>query len=326
MVRRGTQLPEVVYRKHSPLVSADPSPWVRQPTRYLPLFLLLVVLSCVVIAIDLRYGFGWVKTSLGNLAGPIVHSVDLLITPLSRSASFIEETLQAKSENQQLRERIADLEQQVRTGQDAVEENRRLRELLDLKADIAPKAIAAQVIRYHAGVAGKTMTLRRNEEMKISPFAVGQPVLTRGGQLLGRIIAVYQRFSTVRLIHDPASSMGVTLEKSQSQGILYNRGSSLYVKVDRNELVSPNEKVFTSHLSDLFPEGLLIGVIAGEADPREKDPLVAAELGLMKSYVVNPIYPLDQWSGIREVLCLPLWQISEPSSQPLTQKEEGSQS
>jgi hypothetical protein len=47
-------------------------------------------------------------------------------------------------------------------------------------------------------------------------------------------------------------------------------------------------------------------MIEGEAEAREKDPLVAAELGLMKTYRVKPILPLAEWVEIREVLCLPV--------------------
>lgn len=309
MVRRSEDLPEVIYRKHPPLISSDPSPWVRQPARYLPLFLVLVCLSCIITAIDLRYGFRWLTTGIGNLSGPLVHSIDLLIAPVSRSASFVQETLSARSENSQLRARIEELEGQVHALQNSDEENQRLRELLDLKAEVAPKAAAAEVLRYRAEATQRVMTLRAG---RLEDLTLGQPVLTKGGQLLGRIVAITDRVSTVRLITDPSCSIGVTLEKTQSQGMLYSRDGNLFVRLERAELVPQNERVLTSHLSDLFPEGLLIGIIEGEAGPIDKDPFVAAELGLMKNYLVRPVHPVEEWSRIREVLCLPLWKIPEP--------------
>ncbi len=312
MVRRGEDLPEVIYRKHSPLISSDPSPWVRQPARYLPLFILLVCLSCIITAIDLRYGFRWLATGIGNLSGPVVHSIDLLIAPISRSAGFIQETFSARRENTTLRARIEELEGQVHAFQDASEENQRLRELLDLKAEAAPKAVAAEVLRYRDEAAQRILTLRAG---KLENLSLGQPVLTQGGQLLGRIVALTDRVSTVRLITDAACSIGVTLEKTQSQGILYSRDGNLFVRLDRAELVPQNERVLTSHLSDLFPEGLLVGVIEGEAEANDKDPFVAAELGLMKSYRVRPVHPVEEWPRIREVLCLPLWNTTETQPQ-----------
>lgn len=313
MVRRGEDLPEVIYRKHPPLISSDPSPWVRQPARYLPLFLILVCLSCTITAIDLRYGFRWLATGIGNLSGPVVHSIDLLIAPVSRSATFIQETLSARSENTTLRTRIEELEGQVHALQNSDEENRRLRELLDLKAEAAPKAAAAEVLRYRNEASQRIMTLRAGT---LDDLALGQPILSKGGQLLGRIVAITDRVSTVRLITDPACSIGVTLEKTQSQGILYNRDGNLFVRLDRAELVPQNERVLTSHLSDLFPEGLPIGVVEGEAETNDKDPFVAAELGLMKTYRVRPVHPVEEWARIREVLCLPLWKLPEPPAIP----------
>lgn len=304
MARHSDHLPELIYRKHSPLISSDPSPWVRQPGRYLPLFILLVCLSCVITAIDLRYGFTWLSQGVGNLSGPVVHSVDLLIAPVSRSATFIQETLRAHRENKSLKTHLEELESQMSQLQTLVQENERLRQLLDLKAEVAPKAAAAQVLRYRNAATHRTLTLRAGTQRGL---AVGQAVLTRGGQLLGRIVEVTDRVSTVRLINDPSCSIGVTLERSQSQGILYNRDGELFVSVERSELVAEGERVFTSHLSDLYPEGLLVGVIKGSADPIDKDPLVAAELGLMRNYRLEPHYPISEWSSIREVLCLPLW-------------------
>jgi rod shape-determining protein MreC len=308
MVRRGEKLPEVIYRKHTPLASGETSPWVRRPARHLPLFLFLVFLSCTVIAIDLRYGFRWLTDLVGRISDPLVRSVDLVLAPVSQSATLLEETLGARRENQVLRERVAQLQSQISRYETANQENTRLRELLDLKAEIAPESMAAEVMRYRDEPAARLIYLRGGAAAGFRP---NQPVLSKGGQLLGRITRSSHLISTVQLITDPACKISVTLEKTHSQGILYNRDGRLYVPLDRTELVQPNERVFTSHLSDLFPKGLLVGMIEGEADPREKDPLVAAELGLMKSYRVTPVLPPAEWNEIHEVLCLPVWSGGE---------------
>lgn len=310
MAKREDRLPEVIYRKHPPLLSSDPSPWVRQPSRHLPLFLLLAFLSCAVIAMDLRTGFGWLQVAAGKVSGPVIHMVDLLLAPVARSATVIRETLTARAENANLRDRVAELEGQLHTTQTAIEENVRLRHLLDLKAEIAPEAEAAEVLRYRNEAASRILILRGGAGQGL---AVGQPVITRSGQLLGRTTAVTDLVSTVRLITDPGSSIGVTLEKTQSQGILYSRNAELFVRLDRTEPIPEQERVVTSHTSDLFPKGLLIGFIKGEAGPIERDPFVAADLGLMKIYAVRTSYPIADWGRIREVLCLPAWG-REPSA------------
>ncbi|MCG3196554.1 MAG: hypothetical protein GHCLOJNM_01030 [bacterium] len=304
MARRDDNLPEVIYRKHPPLLSSEPSPWVRQPARHLPLFLLLALLSCALIAIDLRTGFSWLQVAAGKVSGPIIHMVDLVLAPVARSVTVIRETLTARSENADLRNRVVELEARLHSSQTALEENIRLRQLLDLKAEVAPEAEAAEVLRYRNEAASRVMILRGGGSQGLS---VGQPVITRSGQLLGRITGITDLVSTVRLITDPGSSIGVTLEKTQSQGILYSRDGNLFVRVDRAEEVPEEERVVTSHAGELFPKGLLIGFIEGEAGPIERDPFVAADLGLMKSYRVKTAYPIEDWERIREVLCLPAW-------------------
>lgn len=316
MVRRDDRLPEVVIRKRTSLTSSEPSPWVRQPTRHLPLFLLLFFASCVTIAIDLRMGFSWLAEISGSISSPIIRSVDLVLSPLSRSASLVGSTLAARRENIELRERLAVLESKLNHHDTVLLENERLRDLLDLKAEKAPLAVAAEVLRYKNDPTARLLTLRGGSNAGFMP---NQPAISEAGQLLGRIVQVSSSFSTVRLITDPSCYIGVTLEKTQSQGVLYSRNGVLYVRLDRIEEIPADERVVTSHVSDLYPKGLLIGNTGELTEkPEAKDPMVAAELGLHRVYRVNPALPAEDWGKIREVLCLPVWPPSpiEPTETP----------
>ena len=303
MAKRGERLPEVVYRKHPPLASADPSPWVRQPARHLPLFLFLTVSSWGIVAIDLKYGFAWLETASGKVSAVLVHTVDLALSPISTSAGLLRETLSARVENKDLRKEVAQLQAAASGLQSAAEENSRLRALLDLKAEVAPEATVAEVMTYRPQATQRVMVLRGG---RMEGLSVGQPVLTQGAQLLGRVARVADRYCHVRLITDPKVSIGVTIERSGAQGVLYNRDGKLFVKVDRTEVINPGDRVMTSHLSDIYPEGLLVGKIEGSARADERDSFVAAQRELNERYRVSASFPIRNWHEVREVLCLPV--------------------
>jgi hypothetical protein len=76
--------------------------------------------------------------------------------------------------------------------------------------------------------------------------------------------------------------------------------------------------LLTSHLSDLYPEGLLIGQVAGTGGITERDPMVASDLGLTSSYKVTTAFPASDWSEIREVLCLPVVEVENEMVGPAT--------
>jgi rod shape-determining protein MreC len=304
MAKRVEKFPQVVYRKHTQTLSPHPSPWVRKPGRHLPEFAFFVILSFVAMAVDVQYGFGWLNGLAGKLAAPMVYSVDRILFPLARSVAFVRETWDAKKENAALREELDRARRDLHYYESEFHKNLRYRELLNLKAEVAPEAVAAQVLRYQDSAAQRAIVLRAGEAEGLE---VGQPVLGESGQLLGRISRIDRRFSTVVLLTDPSCRAGVAVESTQAQGILYNRNGQLFVSVDRAEEVREGDRLVTSHLSDLFPEGLLVGRIVGPAGDKETDPLVAAHLGLMKSYRVEPVFPNEKWGSAREVLCLPAY-------------------
>lgn len=311
MAKRVEKFPQVIYRRHSKSLSPHPSPWVRKPGRHLPEFVLFVTLSFVAMGVDVQYGFGWLSGLAGKISAPVVYAVDRILFPLARSVVFVRETWDAKKENSELRDRLAEAQRELHYFESEFHKNLRYRELLNLKAEVAPEAVAAQILSYHPSSIRRTIVLRAGQAEGLE---AGQPVLSEGGQLLGRIERVDSRFSTVVLLTDPSCRAGVAVESTQSQGILYNRNGELFVSVERAEEVREGDRLVTSHLSDLFPEGLLVGEIVGPAGEKETDPLVAAHLGLMKSYRVEPVFPTEKWGSAREVLCLPAYQPRAKSS------------
>lgn len=272
------------------------------PAGHLPLFVILVGASLGLIAADVHYGFDWLTRFSGRLASPISTGLDQVIRPFSSLSIHVRETLGARRDNNDLRARVAELERENLALEEAQQENVRLRDLLNLKAETAPSAMAAPVIRYLDSPTKRAIILRAGRNQGLE---VGQPVLSDSNQLLGRVVETSPNSATVRLLVDPVSRVRVTLERTGAQGTIYSRDGSLRLRLDRSEPVQEGDRLRTSHLSTAFPEGLMVGVVVGEDEDPEGDPMVAVEMGLMNNYRVEGALPISRWGGIREVLCLP---------------------
>ena len=312
---RGYKSTRSGYRSHP--ISSDSSTGLssQNPVRYLPLFIFLGIASIGVLTIDVRGGFDRVNEFVSRISDPLVLALDQVIRPVSSSWVAVHETFSAKSENEMLRERVAALEKDNLDLEEALAENQRYRDLLNLKAEVAPSSMVAQVLRYVDLPGKKLLVLRAGEEQGLQ---VGQPILSPSNQLFGRIIETAPSSSIVRLILDPTSKVRVTLDRTGAQGTLYSQGDQLYLRIDRGESLRVGDLIVTSHLSTAYPEGLTIGRVAELSDDPEGDPMVAVEMGLMKNSSGRDSCPTQLRNGdsFREVLCLP---VSSPN--PMLEKE-----
>ncbi len=80
---------------------------------------------------------------------------------------------------------------------------------------------------------------------------------------VGRIHRVFNDRASILLITNVNSSVAVRIQSSRIEGILEGRGDNrCYLKyVPRETDVKAGEKVVTSGLDGIYPEGLLIGYV-----------------------------------------------------------------
>ena len=144
-----------------------------------------------------------------------------------------------------------------------LEENRRLRGLLELaeeRKDLRLKA--ARVIGRSNSHLFRVMSLQL-EGGEASGIGVGMPVLADGG-LIGRIAQVDDGAAEVMLLTDPRSAVDIMLKRSNARGVLVGMGQSeTYLArvqyLDRDARVADGEQVLTTGDDGRFPRGLSAG-------------------------------------------------------------------
>jgi rod shape-determining protein MreC len=236
----------------------------RATRRWIFTYAFLVALCLILIAAssappiqDLRRGINFAVSPIqGTLAGA-ARSITSIF-------GAIGEIDQLRRENRSLSDRVAALESEIQQLLALKTENERLSQLLGLKATLEYSTVVAGVIGRQTTNLERIVTLNRGTGAGV---AVGDPVLSEGGALVGLVTEAGTNYSYVMLISDPRSvviGMDVT---SRATGEVQGRLSALLemANIPTTEQIATEDTIVTAGI-DLggpnrppFPPGLLIG-------------------------------------------------------------------
>jgi rod shape-determining protein MreC len=216
----------------------------------------------------LLYPFEWVvAASVRSVKGGVASYVDLR---------------GVRADNLRLRERVAALETLLQQKQDRVREADRLRELLRVREVLPLETLGASVVARDSLPFYRMLTIDRGSEAGIAADA---PVISSTG-VVGRVIRVFPRASSVQLLLDAQSGVGVLIERTRVMGVASGRSTPgegatpdlemRYVAALADVLVG--DVVVTSGLDGLYPKGLAVGRVRS----------VGAGTGLFKDVRVEP--------------------------------------
>jgi rod shape-determining protein MreC len=166
-------------------------------------------------------------------------------------------------ENEQLKERLMQVETELHAASQAAAENERLKALLNLNEQTEINSVPARVIARDPSVWFNTITINRGSS---SGIAVNMPVVTAGG-IVGRVITVSPWASQVMLITDEKAGAGAVVGQLGQSGALgsvrgrADLGVSLIEMryVSGLEKVEVNDYVMTTGQDGIYPPGLNVG-------------------------------------------------------------------
>jgi rod shape-determining protein MreC len=169
----------------------------------------------------------------------------------------------AAAENEQLRQRVAELETEVYQSRAEHDENQRLKDLLDLKEKSSYGLIPASVIARDPSLWFNTVTINRGSS---SGVELNMPVATPGG-IVGRIVATSRWTAQVMLITDEKSAAGAVvgqLGTSNALGSIRGLGENGLLEmryVSGLEEVKVGDYVVTTGQDGIYPQGLNVGAV-----------------------------------------------------------------
>ncbi|MCD8126190.1 MAG: rod shape-determining protein MreC [Clostridiales bacterium] len=231
-----------------------------------------VIIAALFLAAGLTLGSAVVP----NFTAPLTNLVGVIATPFRNGAnsffSWVEGVYDYAFRYEELQQKVADLEQEVaemreenREAQDALDENERLRELLNL----AEKR--SDMIFEDATVTGRsttswesTLTLNKGSS---SGVAVNQCVITETGNLVGVVAEVGTNWCTVVTIIDPDISVGAVVYRTNDSAMLesdlstMSAGKCMLTYLSSEAQLIAGDEVLTSGETGIYPSGLVIGTV-----------------------------------------------------------------
>ena len=170
-----------------------------------------------------------------------------------------------RAENQRLRDEIRGLRVDGLAVQETVDENRRLRRLLDLRARLPLGTLPAEVIAREWGGWVRSLTVNRGRGDKIARLTA---VIAPEG-LVGRVVEVRPGAAIVQVLTDPTSTVGAHAVRTRTSGIVEGdpRGGVRFKYMARDGSgITPGDVIVTSGLGGLFPRGIPIGRVTAIDD------------------------------------------------------------
>lgn len=201
----------------------------------------------------------WAQTAADFVQSPVT-TVTAGITNYFSSFSNLRS---AQDENSLLKQRIQELEVELKSSADLNAENERLRGLLDLKEKSKYKVLNARIIGRDPSVWFDSSIVNRGS---MDGVKLNMPVVTDGG-LVGRVTAVSPLTAQVDLItRDKSGVGGIIGEISTSNALGVISGSSKKDLVEMRYVsgsvdVQVGQTVYTSGQDGIYPAGLKIGEI-----------------------------------------------------------------
>ncbi len=192
-----------------------------------------------------------------------------------------------EAENRVLQQRVAELEQAGNQVAEYQRENERLKELLNLTQEHEDyKLVPANLMGGNGSTWGSKLTVGKGSHAGIE---VGMVALTEFGQVVGLVTEVGENWAMVTTILDSASQISAVLATAGYTGVVqgnYQQGTDEVLRMNylpTDSVLKNGEQVVTAG-SDRYPQGLVLGTVAGAA---------LDDTGVAKYAVLSPAADFD---------------------------------
>ncbi|MBE6928394.1 MAG: rod shape-determining protein MreC [Ruminococcaceae bacterium] len=251
------------------------------------ILLLAVILSVATSIISALFGVTWAERAVQSVLSPIRGGVKAITRQVERYYDYIFKYESLEAENAYLLERIAQMEDDVRSADSLQRENERLRELLKLSEEhVDYQFTAAYVIAWDSSNWKSSFTIGKGTNAGLD---TGMVVVTENSQVIGLITQVGSNWATVTTILDTSLEISASVASSGSTGVVqgsYITGNEGKLRMNYlpNEAVLRNNDQVVTTGSTVYPKGLILGYIEDAGFD---------ETGISKYAVLRPATSFD---------------------------------
>ena len=219
----------------------------------------------------------------------ISDNLDIKIDYFLNSQKNKKKNLELESEISELRNNMVDYENKKK-------ELEELRKFIGIKEEHNDYTLSppCKVIAYTANDPFCSFIIDRGSNDGIS---IHDPVVTSAG-LVGSVVEVSEKYSTVRTILSPDLSIGVTIKGKSDTGILEgdikysSEGLSQIIYIEKDSSIKKGDTIVTTGSSGLFPADYLVGKVTETG---------SAQSGLSNFAVLEPFVDVSKLTSVMVV-------------------------
>ena len=227
-----------------------------------------VIIIAVLLAVILAVG----NNLIGGNSGTLVQG---FLSPFRSGASYLTDQAEQLynymfkyesllAENEMLKERLSQVEDDARRADSVSRENDRLRAMLEF-VELNPDYQLAEgyIISWSSNDWSNTFTINRGEDAGIAP---GMCAITANGELVGLVDEVGSNYAVIKSVLDSSLEISATIASSGYNGMVkggYATGLDGYLRMNylpSSAVIRNNDQVVTTG-STVYPRDLVLGYV-----------------------------------------------------------------
>ncbi len=201
---------------------------------------------------------------------------DVAMTPVQTAFRSGEGWVGLRSENEELRQKLAESELEIAKLREDAAESERLRAMLEIRSSSANRLVGTRIVAHEATRSGRELKIDKGIE---DHLRADLAVITPAG-LVGKISRVTTHSAFVRPLLSRNCRVSARIARSRSEGIVeWSGGSRLTLAfLPFRADARPGDEVVTSGVGGVFPRGVPVGrVTTIGSDPRDGSTRVELE-------------------------------------------------
>lgn len=163
------------------------------------------------------------------------------------------------NENKKLKRDVAALSSRTTALDEALSENRRLKDILAIKDKVAKRSVAAKVMGLDLSNWAESLIINKGSKDGMKE----DMAVLADGVVIGKVTAVGRASSRVSLISDPEIRVAVVSQRKRASGLMYGiaHGRCIMKFIPKGSDIKVGDAVVTSGTSGVYPQGFLVGKV-----------------------------------------------------------------
>jgi len=233
-------------------------------TRVRVVLIIAVLLAIILAVVGNLTGLHLPDMVVKGILTPVRSGVSKLTQQAQQLYNYMFEYESLAAENETLKEKLAQMEEDARRADAVSRENDQLRALLELKTTHEDYSlIDSYIISRSSQQWSSTFTINKGSTSGIEP---GMCAITANGQLVGLVSEVGTNYAVVKTVLDSSLEISATMAVSGYNGMVqggYSTGLEGLLRMDylpSSAVIRNNDQVVTSG-STVYPRGLILGYV-----------------------------------------------------------------